>query len=117
MTTQHTPGPWTTGDFDWRTIVGPHTRYKPDRRGLACIAQIDASENPAEDLANALLVRAAPAMLAALKGLLWHAEKAGWHHGYTMAAHQAIGLAEGRPSVGEPGEAPCAGDCGAARGA
>lgn len=59
--------PIQTGDHDWRTIVGPKTRFKPGHAALACIAQVDESDNAAEDLANARLIACAPIMLNALK--------------------------------------------------
>jgi hypothetical protein len=65
MKTQHTPGPWKTGDANWRIIVGPHTRFKNGR--LSGVAAIDESDNLSEDISNARLIAAAPELLAALE--------------------------------------------------
>ncbi len=62
----NTPGPWATGDHDWHTILGPDTRFKEGRKALGCVATVDATENEAEDLANARLIAAAPELLHAL---------------------------------------------------
>ncbi len=73
---KHTQGPWTTGDADWRTIVGSETRYLHLNsakvtgrvsRSLAAVAVVDRSDNEAEDLANARLIAAAPELLEALQ--------------------------------------------------
>lgn len=67
-----TPGPWATGDADWRTIVGPTTRYKPvgdDCVSLACVATVDVSTNEAQDLANARLIASAPELLSCLEAI------------------------------------------------
>ena len=61
----HTPGPWSLGDCDGLTILGPRTRFKDGRRALACVATCDNSEKPDEDAANARLISAAPDLLAA----------------------------------------------------
>ena len=67
---RHTPGPWTTGDADFHTIVGSVTRFGTDNGGnkwLAAVCVVDKSDNEAEDLANARLIAAAPDLAAALK--------------------------------------------------
>ena len=61
MKAKHTPTPWKTGDADWRTIVGPATRwytqpFDPEERKLVGIATVDLSDNEAEDSANAEFV-------------------------------------------------------------
>ena len=65
-TLQHTPGPWSLGDCNGLTVLGPRTRFKSGQRALACIATCDDSEKSAEDEANARLIAAAPDLLNAL---------------------------------------------------
>ena len=67
MTTQHTPAPWKTGDSDWHTIVGPHTRFKSTH--LVGIANVEESDDSNEDASNARLIAAAPELLAALQSI------------------------------------------------
>lgn len=68
----HTPGPWHTGDAEWHAILGPKTRrYNNDGKlQLIGIALVATSDDEAEDLANARLISAAPALLQALQDLL-----------------------------------------------
>ena len=67
MTTQHTPAPWKTGDSDWHTIVGPHTRFNSTH--LVGIANVEESDDSNEDASNARLIAAAPELLAALRAI------------------------------------------------
>jgi len=78
MKTQHTPGPWKTGDADWRIIVGPHTRFKNGR--LSGVAAVDESDDLSEDISNARLIAAAPQMLEALRALMQQAVKDAEHY-------------------------------------
>jgi hypothetical protein len=63
-TNNHTPGPWKTGDSDYKIIIGPHTRFRG--KSLAGIALIDETDDNSEDLANARLIAAAPDLLRSL---------------------------------------------------
>ncbi len=69
---KHTPGPWVTGENDWRVIIGQSTRFytpefDPEARFLVGVATVDRSDSEAEDLANARLIAAAPELLAVKK--------------------------------------------------
>lgn len=61
MASNHTPGPWSVDDID--TIVGPDSQH---------IATTWCGEGfgPDTENANALLICAAPTLLAALKGAI-----------------------------------------------
>lgn len=90
MTTQHTPGPWTTdgaactGDLD---VISPAGR----------ITLIDCEfSDESEDVltANARLISAAPELLAAIEGLL-NALPSATTHPAIKAARAAIAKATG----------------------
>ena len=85
MTTQHTPGPWTTdgkAETDTLDIVSP----------LGRVAMLDSSHDLM--LVDARLIAAAPDLLAALEGLL-NALPSATTHPAIKAARAAIAKATG----------------------
>lgn len=85
MTTQHTPGPWTTdgkAETDTLDIVSP----------LGRVAMLDCSHDLM--LEDARLIAAAPDLLAALEGLL-NALPSATTHPAIKAARAAIAKATG----------------------
>ncbi len=72
MSAQHTPGPWRPGRPDMATIVdGFQSKcvYAGDKQDAKCIAAASGQDIDSWDeiMANAILIAAAPTMLAALK--------------------------------------------------
>ena len=90
--TQHTPGPWRMGKRAYdRAIYG--------QQGAEVASMLDLFHTPAESLANARLIAAAPDLLEALRDITDLAERYGvGEHcdGNILAARAAIAKAEGR---------------------
>lgn len=68
MTTTHTPGPWTVDDTEYIDIVAP--------AGRVAMLDSDALDHRAI-VANARLIANAPALLAALRGVVLCADARG----------------------------------------
>lgn len=95
-TTKHTPGPWTTDgeEHDCRIEVCAHVS-RPGRPGnevLICQVCVDDGYVDSAGRANARLIAAAPALLAALEDICDNGLSSGWW----ATARAAIAAARGR---------------------
>ena len=92
--TQHTPGPWRMGKRAYdRAIYG--------QQGAEVASMLDLFHTPAESLANARLIAAAPDLLAALRAVMACPDlsRNDWDHDTMAVLRQslaAIAKAEGR---------------------